>query len=125
MAPHFSAPVARSRPSNTWSDSTLALHVVPISGRLTKKSLVSVPGRFGQRDLAGSLWEWVLDSSAPYLDTPCVDCANLDAHAGRVFRGGDFKLDDPDALRVGTRYGFEPAFPDQTRGLRCARSALP
>lgn len=82
-------------------------------------------GRFGQRDLAGSLWEWVLDSSAPYLDTPCIDCANLDAHAGRVFRGGDFKLDDPDALRVGTRYGFEPAFPDQTRGLRCARSALP
>ena len=38
------SPVARSRPSNVSASSDVAVHSVPMSSRLTKKSLVSVPG---------------------------------------------------------------------------------
>src|ERR1700738_4868894 len=42
---HLSAPVFRSRPSNTSLASDAAFHSVPMSSRFTKKSLVSAPGR--------------------------------------------------------------------------------
>lgn len=80
-------------------------------------------GRFGQQDLAGSVWEWTLDSYAPYGGDECRDCARLIDDGGRVFRGGEFAFDDPRTLRAATRYAFAPAFPDQARGVRCARSA--
>ena len=84
-------------------------------------------GRWGHLDLAGSVWEWVLDVYAPYSDTLCDNCANLNVTAaeGRVFRGGDFKFDDlaqQTDLRAASRLGFDAKFPDQTRGLRCART---
>ena len=80
--------------------------------------------RFGQLDLAGSLWEWTLDAYAPYVATPCDNCADTsdEPTSVRVFRGGDFSYDDPSVLRAASRYAFNAAFPDQTRGLRCARS---
>jgi formylglycine-generating enzyme required for sulfatase activity len=74
-------------------------------------------------DLAGSVWEWTLDSYAPYPVAECADCANLSDPTKRVFRGGDYTFDDPLALRAASRYAFDPAFPDQTRGLRCATNA--
>jgi len=37
-------PVAASRPSNVFASSDVGFHVVPMSSRLTKKSLVSDPG---------------------------------------------------------------------------------
>jgi formylglycine-generating enzyme len=90
---------------------------LPVTG-----SLLAGGGRFGQLDLAGSLWEWTLDSFLPYADEPCVNCASLGADdTSRVFRGGDFKFADPASLKSTTRYAFQPAFPDPTRGLRCAR----
>ena len=91
---------------------------LPVTGSLPKGA-----GRFGQLDLAGSLWEWTLDTFAPYTSAGCENCAAVSAgNAARVFRGGDFRFADPDSLRSATRYAFLPAFPDQTRGLRCARS---
>ena len=42
---HLSSPVLRSRPSNTSAASETAFHSVPMSSRLTKKSLVSASGR--------------------------------------------------------------------------------
>jgi len=94
---------------------------LPVAG-----SLAAGVGRFGQFDLAGSLWEWTLDAYAPYTTENCDNCALLgDAQAPRVFRGGDFKFDDPASLRASTRYAFLPAFPDPTRGFRCARSTAP
>jgi formylglycine-generating enzyme len=79
-------------------------------------------GRWGQLDLAGSVWEWTLDMYAPYTTDPCDSCANLTAGMGRVFRGGDYKFDDPSSLRAASRYAFDESFPDPTRGFRCAQS---
>ena len=45
VAVHFASPVARSVPSYTPSLSVDTFHTVPMSSRLTKKSLVNVPGR--------------------------------------------------------------------------------
>ncbi len=90
----------------------------------------SVPGgagRWGHLDLAGSVWEWILDVYAPYSDAICDNCANLNVtpEEGRVFRGGDFRFDDlaqQTDLRAASRLGFDAKFPDQTRGFRCART---
>lgn len=102
-------------------DSTCTDADLPVAG-----SLVAGTGRFGQLDLAGSLWEWTLDAYAPYAAESCDNCALVGAaNEPRVFRGGDYKFDDPASLRASTRYAFLPAFPDPTRGFRCARSADP
>ena len=64
VAVHFSSPVLRSRPSNTSWASDAAFHVVPMSSRFTKKSLVRASGRF--------------------VKTPCLglsEVGNQDAHA--------------------------------------------
>jgi len=86
-------------------------------------------GRWGQQDLAGSVWEWVLDAYQPsYSADPCVNCANLNVvgtDEGRTFRGGDFQFDDQGIqtdLRAASRLGFDAKFPDPTRGIRCART---
>lgn len=77
--------------------------------------------RFGQLDLAGSLWEWTLDAYAPYAAELCDDCASLGiANEPRVFRGGDYKFDD--RLRCARR----PATPSCRRlRIRRADSAVP
>jgi formylglycine-generating enzyme required for sulfatase activity len=46
-------------------------------------------GLWGHEDLAGSVWEWTLDWEAPYV-SPCIDCANFTAAAGRATQGGNF-----------------------------------
>ena len=89
---------------------------LPVAG-----SVLAGVGRFGQLDLAGSLWEWTLDAFAPYQADSCIDCANLSDQGSRVFRGGDYKFADPASLKSTTRYAFQAAFPDPTRGVRCAR----
>jgi formylglycine-generating enzyme required for sulfatase activity len=82
-------------------------------------------GRYGQLDLAGSLWEWVLDLYAPY-GTSCDDCANLTTGTTRVLRGPSFSNTDLAAvtgLRAANRYqdGRDPALHLNTTGVRCAR----
>ncbi|MES1188189.1 MAG: SUMF1/EgtB/PvdO family nonheme iron enzyme [Myxococcales bacterium] len=84
-------------------------------------------GRFGQLDLAGSVWEWTLDAYAPYSSGTCDNCANLAVadDDGRVFRGGNYLYDDQaqqSDLRGAARLGFDAKFPDPTRGFRCART---
>lgn len=79
-------------------------------------------GRFGQQDLAGSLWEWTVDQFAAYAPGPCSDCAVLDGGEGRVFRGGGFRSDDPEELRAAHRLGFLAEQRDLARGFRCARA---
>jgi formylglycine-generating enzyme required for sulfatase activity len=88
-------------------------------------SVVAGAGRWGHVDLAGSVWEWTLDVKRPYTAAPCDNCASLtsaDGFDNRVFRGGDFKFDDPASLRATTRTAFNPAYPQETIGFRCART---
>ncbi len=85
-------------------------------------SLPMGAGRWGQLDLAGSVYEWTLDMYSPYTTAPCVNCADLTVGMGRVFRGSDWSFDDITALRAASRYGFDAAFPDPSRGFRCAQS---
>ena len=77
-------------------------------------------GLWGQADLAGNVWEWVLDWDGAY-STTCDDCANLASGTERVFRGGSFINDTP-FLRTGERFPFAPSFRGPNVGIRCARA---
>ncbi len=80
-------------------------------------------GRWGHRDLAGSMWEWVLDW---YLDSwysgaghRCVDCANVTDGSTRVLRGSSWGRSD--YLRAAARNDNNPDDRYDYVGLRCAR----
>ncbi len=80
-------------------------------------------GRWGHSDLAGNMWEWMLDGHAsPYPTTLCNDCANLTppSTSNRVIRGGGFYA-DPSLLRAAYRGQGAPAR-GSLFGLRCART---
>lgn len=83
-------------------------------------------GRYGHRDLAGSMDEWVLDYYAyDWYKThgSCNDCASLtDQHFGRVTRGGGYD-DGGDGLRAASRRDYQPMARTSYQGFRCARSA--
>jgi formylglycine-generating enzyme len=78
-------------------------------------------GRWGQADLVGSLYEWVLDWYADAYPTPCSNCARLiespDRPGARVVRGGY------SAMGVSSSSASYPE-PDIAfaTGSRCARS---
>jgi len=84
-----------------------------------------------QADLAGSMWEWVLDAAnfnnccdAGYATTDCTDCADLTSGVGasaRVQRGGCF-TSAPLYLSTAARYNGNPTGPcADLGGFRCAR----
>lgn len=79
--------------------------------------------KWGQADLAGSVWEWTLDWHAA-LTTPCVDCANLLTATGRSIRGGSFGETAP-GLRVAGRDFTASSAPPTSRfytvGVRCGK----
>jgi formylglycine-generating enzyme required for sulfatase activity len=88
-------------------------------------SLLMGNGKFGQADLAGSMFEWAIDWFAPFT-TPCTNCANIDnpmPDEARTAWGGDWSH-GADLLftysRVG--YGVDSDFPNHPfHGIRCAR----
>jgi formylglycine-generating enzyme required for sulfatase activity len=80
-------------------------------------------GRWGQADLAGSVWEWNLDwYGDPYVK-PCGDCAIVSkgAAANRVFRGGSW-IFFASGLLSSARNGFVPTSLGYDVGARCART---
>jgi formylglycine-generating enzyme required for sulfatase activity len=77
-------------------------------------------GRWRQVDLAGSVWEWVLDWSGGYL-VSCNDCAKLVFGSRRVVRGGGW-YGSASSLLSSTRYSYAPADRDSSLGVRCART---
>ncbi len=83
-------------------------------------------GRFGHADLAGNVWERVLDYFAdPFRLTPCNDCADLQATpVGRGIRGGAINW-GADFQRTSDRTAVNSE-PLETRtntvGIRCARN---
>jgi formylglycine-generating enzyme required for sulfatase activity len=93
------------------------------AGTANIASVGSIPagvGKWGQADMAGNLWEWVVDWSATYTN-PCQDCSNTNAGSSRTLRGGSFQLD---ATRLVTSYrgGTLPSNVLYYVGARCARS---
>ncbi len=76
-------------------------------------------GRWGQSDLAGSMWEWTLDWYAGHVN-PRNDCANLTTASNRVVRGGSW-YDSAANLRAAYRVGGSGH--SYNVGFRCARSA--
>jgi len=79
-------------------------------------------GKYGQADLAGNLWEWILDADSPNYDVPCVDCSRSDASAvNRVLRGGDFEHTGSEVLSSfrGSQVAWYRPY---MVGVRCART---
>jgi len=82
-------------------------------------------GRWGHADLAGSMWEWMLDWYASdwhtTIQSGCVDCANLTASSHRAGRGNRWDS-DASSVRAAFRGYGAPASRYEGVGLRCART---
>ena len=79
-------------------------------------------GRYLQRDLAGSLFEWLLDAYAAYPTTERTNYANLNDTDFRVARGGYWSSPNTD-IRAATRHNRHAT--DRYYGIygvRCART---
>jgi formylglycine-generating enzyme required for sulfatase activity len=81
-------------------------------------------GKWGQLDLAGSMWEWALDvQGSPFpLEDPCDNCAALAGLSPRMIRGGSW-YEGASALTVDNRGANDS--PDSSWhnvGIRCART---
>ena len=78
-------------------------------------------GRWGHRDLTGSLWEWNLDWHQTYASS-CDNCAAVAGDAtARVARGGAY-LNSGEQLQTSHRTFHDPAARFPYVGVRCARS---
>jgi len=83
-------------------------------------------GRWGHADMAGNVWERVLDYFVdPFRLTPCVGCADLQPNAeGRGIRGGSINW-GVSYLRAVDRTPINAETPgtrNSTAGFRCARA---
>jgi formylglycine-generating enzyme required for sulfatase activity len=77
-------------------------------------------GRFGQSDLAGSVWEWNLDWFAGYPTTAQTNYANVATGSVRVIRGGDWGS-PASTLTASNRYSYGvPTARFINVGFRCA-----
>jgi formylglycine-generating enzyme len=83
--------------------------------------------RWGQADLAGSVWEWVFDwySDIHYgtggTPATCADCANAAVSLYRVERGGGWYA-EPSRLRAARRDYGTASERAPYLGFRCARN---
>jgi sulfatase modifying factor 1 len=78
-------------------------------------------GFFKQRDLAGSMSEWVFDGGALY-PAQCTNCAETDIENQRMFRGGSWFDNYATFFEVTKRAGSDAAGRWHFVGFRCART---
>jgi formylglycine-generating enzyme required for sulfatase activity len=77
-------------------------------------------GKWGHADLAGNVYDWVLDYFDAY-PMPCVDCANHAVAALRGDRGGSYAHAEGNA-RSTARGQLQPTSGSGSVGFRCART---
>jgi formylglycine-generating enzyme len=77
-------------------------------------------GKWGQADLGGNVWEWMLDLSDGTYPMPCHDCAELTRGDYRSFRSGS-NDEIAATLRSAVRHIYYPDYRGLV-GVRCARS---
>jgi len=75
-------------------------------------------GRWGHQDLAGNVWEWVLDAYQAYPPI-ARDYANVTAATYRTIRGSGWASEAAD-LRSPIRYNSAPTARRSEFGFRCA-----
>jgi len=75
-------------------------------------------GRWGHQDLAGNVWEWVLDSYRAY-PAEARDYANVTTATYRTIRGSGWASEAAD-LRSPIRYNSLPTARRSEFGFRCA-----
>jgi formylglycine-generating enzyme required for sulfatase activity len=83
-------------------------------------------GRWNHLDLAGDLWEWLLDwwlVPAHTFIVPCDNCANLVPATYRGLHGGSY-ASQSEALLAGNSNCDTPANFESDDGVRCARDHL-
>jgi formylglycine-generating enzyme required for sulfatase activity len=68
----------------------------------------------GVQDLAGNVWEWTSSRACPYSSKQC-------AVEARVYRGGAWLSNSPEAVGAAIRRKDEPGTRSSTVGFRCAR----
>ena len=81
---------------------------------------------YGAYDMAGNVWEWVMDwyGADYYAQSPGRDPQGPDAGISRVLRGGSLSS-DPYRLRTTDRGGLPPSVTYIIVGFRCAARELP
>jgi len=78
-------------------------------------------GRFGQSDLAGSVYEWTLDfDGEPYV-TPCENCMTTTEASTRVIRGGYLDSSARD-IQASSRSSSPSSNRSYAIGVRCAHA---
>ena len=78
-------------------------------------------GKWGQADLAGNVYEFLLDWYLASYPLPCDNCSELATASARVIRGGDF-FGTATATRGADRSNQGPASRSGSVGVRCARA---
>ncbi len=78
-------------------------------------------GLWGHLDLAGEVWEWVLDWKQTYV-SPCTDCVNLTAASFRIVRGDNYGGSVNNLVPTVRGGDVAPEGRDSNFGVRCARA---
>jgi len=83
------------------------------------------PNGYGLYDMAGNVWEWVLDwYKEDYYGSQSTWSNPFGPSSGesRVQRGGSWVNEDVFLLRLAFRHWFRPTSRSFFEGFRCARS---